>query len=58
MNDEKPALTVREAGRLGGQKTKERHGPEFFKANGLKGGNRVKELLAKGKAVEAAENHD
>ena len=31
-------LTVREAGRKGGQTVKDKHGPEFFKEIGRKGG--------------------
>ncbi|MCL4467208.1 MAG: hypothetical protein M1401_02660 [Chloroflexi bacterium] len=68
-------LTMREMGRRGGNKTAERHGHEFYCANGKKGadvltakyghehfvaigrkgGQRRSELLAKGKAAEAAE---
>jgi general stress protein YciG len=69
-------MTVREAGRKGGQTVKAKHGPDFFKESGQmggkataaahghefyqeigrkggqKGGARVRELIAKGKAAE------
>ncbi len=72
-------MTVREAGRRGGTKVKERHGIEHFKRighlggtttaqrhgtefykeigrkGGLKGGARVRELIAKARALEQAE---
>lgn len=32
------AMSVREAGRKGGQMTKRRHGPEFYEEIGRKGG--------------------
>ena len=35
---EKGAITVREAGRRGGNTTKRRHGPEFYHKIGKKGG--------------------
>jgi general stress protein YciG len=68
-------MTVREAGRKGGQTVKERHGQEFFRSigrkggqatskahghefyqeigrkGGQKGGQRVKELIEKGKSA-------
>lgn len=46
-------LTVREAGRLGGKATAAKHGLEFFAEIGRKGGQRVRELLAQGRAAEA-----
>ncbi|HBN08133.1 MAG TPA: Em GEA1 (EM1) [Cyanobacteria bacterium UBA8530] len=59
MAEEKGEMTVREAGRkggkLGGKKggntTKERYGPEFYSEIGHKGGQRVKELIEKGKEI-------
>lgn len=43
-------MSVREAGKRGGYKTRDTHGPEFYQQIGSKGGQRVKELvrLAKG----------
>ena len=39
----KGALTVREAGRRGGQATRERHGPEFYEQIGRKGGETTRQ---------------
>jgi len=36
----KGKMTVAEAGRLGGEKTAETHGPEFYSTIGSKGGSR------------------
>jgi len=36
----KGKMTVEEAGRLGGEKTAETHGPEFYSEIGSKGGSR------------------
>lgn len=35
----KGKMTVEEAGRMGGEKTAERHGPEFYSEIGSKGGS-------------------
>jgi len=75
MADAAGDMTVREAGRKGGQKVKETRGPEFFREigrkggqatakahghefyqeigrkGGQKGGQRVKQLIEKGKEV-------
>jgi hypothetical protein len=51
MSDKKE-YTVREAGKLGGNKTAERHGHEFFEEIGRKGGKRLRELIEKGKEQE------
>jgi len=37
-------ITVREAGQRGGRATAERHGEDFFRRIGKKGGNRTAEL--------------
>ena len=37
----KGKMTVEEAGRLGGEKTAETHGPEFYSEIGRKGGQKV-----------------
>ena len=41
MSDEKRKgkMTVEEAGRMGGEKTSETHGPEFYSEIGSKGGS-------------------
>lgn len=39
----KPAMTPQEAGRLGGEKTAETHGREFYEQIGRKGGETVAE---------------
>jgi uncharacterized protein len=43
-------LSVREAGRLGGLATSRTHGTDFYQRIGRKGGGRVRELIAAGKA--------
>ena len=53
--EELRAMTVSEAGRLGGLATRAKHGPEFFVRLGRRGGQRMKELIARGKALEAEE---
>ncbi len=45
-------MTVAEAGRLGGERTSETHGREFYEEIGHKGGQRVKELIEEGKRHE------
>jgi uncharacterized protein len=50
--ESKGDISVREAGRRGGNTTKERHGPEFYRSIGHKGGQKVRELIEKGRAVE------
>ena len=45
-------MTVEEAGRMGGQKTSETHGPEFYSEIGSKGGQKVRRLIKEGKAHE------
>lgn len=46
-------MTVREAGKLGGRKggetTARTHGHQFYQEIGHKGGQKVKELIEKGK---------
>ncbi len=52
----KGEMTVSEAGRLGGEKTAETHGREFYEEigqkGGEKGGQRVKTLIEEGKEHE------
>ena len=43
------AMTVREAGRKGGEVTAKRHGPQFYEEIGRKGGQRIKQLIEQGK---------
>ena len=49
-------MTVAEAGRIGGLKggrrTSETHGRDFYESIGVKGGNRVRELINEGKEHE------
>lgn len=49
-------ITVREAGKKGGQKggntTKQRYGRGFYSEIGKKGGHRVRELIEEGKRNE------
>ncbi|MFA5926972.1 MAG: Em GEA1 (EM1) [Patescibacteria group bacterium] len=45
-------ISVREAGRRGGRRTSETHGHEFYEEIGQKGGQRVRELIQRGKDAE------
>lgn len=45
-------MTVREAGRKGGEVTAQRHGPQFYEEIGRKGGQKVKELIEQGKRAQ------
>ncbi len=49
---EKQGLTVQEAGRMGGEKVAAERGREFYQEIGHKGGQRVRELIEKGKGKE------
>lgn len=49
----KRSLTVSEAGQKGGKKTHALYGKEFYEGIGRKGGARVRELIAAGRAGEA-----
>jgi hypothetical protein len=48
----KGKMTVQEAGRIGGEKTSETHGREFYSEIGSKGGQRVRRLIQEGKTRE------
>lgn len=58
--EEKKEMSVREAGHKGGEATAKTHGHEFYEEighkggeiGGHKGGQRVKELIEKGKEAE------
>ena len=54
MNEEKRKgkMTVEEAGRMGGEKTSETHGSEFYSQIGRKGGAKVRKLVEEGKEYE------
>jgi general stress protein YciG len=45
-------MTVEEAGRMGGLRTSETHGSEFYSEIGSKGGQKVRRLIQEGKARE------
>lgn len=47
--DAERTMTVREAGRRGGEATSGKYGREFYEAIGKKGGQRVRELVERGK---------
>jgi len=49
--DDKGGMTVREAGRKGGEATSERHGSRFYEEIGRKGGQKVKRLIEQGKRI-------
>jgi uncharacterized protein len=55
----KGKMTVEEAGRkgghIGGEHTRDKHGPEFYSEIGHKGGQRVRELVEEGKEAEQSE---
>jgi uncharacterized protein len=53
-DDDKPkgGMSVRDAGRKGGEATAQRHGPQFYQEIGKKGGQKVKELIEQGKRSE------
>ena len=47
--ESKGGMTVREAGRKGGQKVRDERGHEFYEEIGRKGGHKVRDLIAAGK---------
>ena len=49
---DKGKMTVEEAGRKGGETTREEYGPQFYSEIGHKGGQRVRELIEEGKESE------
>jgi uncharacterized protein len=48
----KGQMSVEEAGRLGGERTSETHGGEFYSKIGHKGGQKVRKLIREGKEHE------
>ena len=54
-NNDKGNMSVGEAGQRGGEKTSQTHGREHYENIGKKGGERVSDLIDKGKQVEGSE---
>ncbi len=52
----KGKMTVEEAGRMGGEKTSETHGEEFYSEIGHKGGQKVKKAYEKEKNTRTSKN--
>jgi general stress protein YciG len=52
------SMNVREAGRLGGQATRDRYGHEFYEQIGRKGGRMVRELIRRGRKSEEGESNE
>lgn len=52
-NADKGDMSVKEAGQKGGRKTSETQGREFYTKIGQKGGDRVRELVERGKENES-----
>jgi general stress protein YciG len=50
--NQKGAMSVQEAGRKGGTRTSQTHGREFYQQIGHKGGQKVRDLINRGKARE------
>lgn len=52
MREEKGQISVRDAGKKGGETTSRKYGPEFYHEIGTKGGHRVRELIRRAKETE------
>jgi general stress protein YciG len=52
MRSVKGEMTVKEAGRKGGETTKRTHGHDFYVQIGHKGGQKVRDLIQRGKQNE------
>ena len=53
--ESKGDISVKEAGKKGGEETSRTHGREFYQEIGHKGGQRVRELIKEGKQAEGQE---
>ena len=53
----KGKMTVEEAGRMGGEKTSETHGEEFYSEIGRKGGQKVRKLIRRRKRARRRIRH-
>ncbi len=51
----KGKMTVEEAGRMGGMRTSQTHGEQFYSEIGHKGGQKVRRLIEEGKERERTE---
>lgn len=51
----KGEMSVREAGRKGGETTKKRYGEGYYESIGKKGGQKVRELIKRGKEATSTE---
>ena len=51
-NNSKGDMSVRQAGKKGGETTSQKYGREFYQEIGKEGGERVSELVEKGKEAE------
>ncbi|MFA7253605.1 MAG: KGG domain-containing protein [Patescibacteria group bacterium] len=49
QTNNKGGMTVQEAGRKGGTRTSQTHGREFYQEIGHKGGQKVRDLINRGK---------
>jgi general stress protein YciG len=56
--EDRGSMSVREAGRMGGEKRREELGSEGYSEIGHKGGQRVRELIEAGKRAEQGEDKD
>ncbi|MBM4434649.1 MAG: Em GEA1 (EM1) [Chloroflexi bacterium] len=48
------AMTVAEAGRMGGRPVREKYGPQHFERIGRKGGQKVAGLIERAKSLEGS----
>lgn len=51
--ESKGEMTVREAGKKGGDTTKQRYGEGYYESIGKKGGQKVRELIKRGKEASS-----
>jgi hypothetical protein len=57
-DEDRGSMTVREAGRMGGEKRREELGSQGYAEIGHKGGQRVRELIEAGKRAESGGDRD